>query len=211
MPSEITDETDLDIEVQLGLLGTDAEKRESIRLLYLRYRERLMCWLERAVSFIPVDEVATAINDAFVEIYTKAVANELNVDRPLRPLIFTVAYRRAVDGVRKRSARQKKDDEFAQEIGIALHGSDVGSAWRTCCSEDLAERVSTEFRAFVRTLPQKQKLVAEAMADGIVTDPEIVKDIYRRRREVVSAVEVKGAKQALKKKFREILNKKGIR
>ena len=53
MPPEVLDEDDLDLELQLGLLGSDAEKREAIRALFLRYRERLMCFLEKNAPISP--------------------------------------------------------------------------------------------------------------------------------------------------------------
>lgn len=213
MLPQVSDEMDLDLEAQLGLLGDDSEKRDAIRVLYLRYRERLMCFLESRIAYLPSDEAANAVNDTFKIIYEKACAGTLDVNRPLRPLLFNISYCRAVDAVRKRSARQKQDDEFAADIGEALSGTDTGSAWKIFCGEgDLAENIFAEFRAFVPTLPPKQKMVAEIMADGVGWGPqEIAKEIYNRRRVVVSAVEVKGAKQALLNKFRDILKQKGVR
>ena len=50
------------------------------------------------------------------------------------------------------------------------------------------------------------------MADDLLmTDSEIAQEIRERMGIVVPVVEVKGAKQALMKKFREILKKKGVR
>lgn len=153
------------------------------------------------------------MNDTFRIIYKKACAGTLDVDRPLRPLLFTISRRRAIDEGRKRSTRLKKDDEIAAAIGDALAGTDTGSGWKIFCGEgERAAAIFFEFRAFVRTLPPKQKMVAEVMADAVALGPqEIVKEIYARRQVVVSAVEVKGAKQALVSKFREILKQKGVR
>lgn len=212
MSPDVLDENDLDLEVQLGLLGDDTEKREAIAGLYKRYKERLMCFLEQRFPFLPSDEAATAVNDAFRSLYEMACEGRLNTERSLRSLLFTIAHRRGVDSIRQRVAREAKDEDFAAEIGAALSGTDTGSAWKTFSgSDNLADKVFAEFRAFVPSLPPKQKLVAEAMSGGVaLSDPDIVKEIYRTRRMVISAVEVKGAKQALMKKFREILKKKGV-
>ena len=213
MPPEVLDEDDLDLEVQLGLLGSDAEKREAIRALFLRYRERLMCFLEKKRSYIPWDDAATAVNNAFIELYEMACKGILDVDKPLRPLLFTIADRRAIDEFRRGRSTRRTDDELAGDIGTALQGTDIASAWRALCStESLAKEIREEFHLFVGTLPKKQKLVAGIMADDLlITDSEIAQEIRERMGIVVPVVEVKGAKQALMKKFREILKKKGVR
>jgi DNA-directed RNA polymerase specialized sigma24 family protein len=212
VPSEVLDEDDLDLGVQLGLLGSDTEKREAIRDLFIRYRERLMCFLEKKRPYIPADLAATAVNNAFIELYEMACEGTLDVEKSLRPLLFTIADRRAIDEIRKNRPPLRSDDELAADIGAALQGTDIGSAWRIFCQTgDLAEEIRDEFRAFVGTLPKKQKLIASVMADDLLmSDGEISQHLREHMGIVVPVMEVKGAKQALMKKFRDILKKKGV-
>lgn len=213
MLPEALDENDLDLEAQLGLLGSDLEKREAVQKLFQRYRKRLMSFLEDKRPYIPSDEAATAVNNAFIELYEKACEGNLDLEKPIRSLLFTIADRRAVDEFRRYSATRRHDEEVVDQIALSLKGTDVGNAWRTFCTTGaLAEEIREEFRRFVGTLPKKQKLIAGVMADDLLmTDSEISQTLREKRGIVVTVLEVKGAKQALIAKFREILKRKGVR
>jgi DNA-directed RNA polymerase specialized sigma24 family protein len=209
-------EEDLDLEIQIGLLGDEAERREAVTKLFNRYKGRLMIFLENKRPYLPAEDAASAVHDAILEIHRMAEERPKDLERPLRPLLFTIADRRAVDLWRKQSRRIRSDDELTEDIGNALAGTETGSAWREFCSVQdtgsLASEVREEFRAFVATLPKKQRLVAGVLADDLLlSDIEIAEELRTRWKLVVPVVEIKGAKQALMKKFREILKKKGVR
>jgi DNA-directed RNA polymerase specialized sigma24 family protein len=215
MPLGDPTEEDLDLQIQVGLLGHEVERRDATTKLFNRYKERLMIWLENKHPLIPADDLATAVHNAFIEVYRMAEERPKALDDPLRPLLFTIADRRAVDEARKYLRRIRANDEIAKQIGEALDGTDTGAAWRAFCTSNenhsLGRAIREEFRAFAATLPRKQKLVAGVLVNDLLQcDGDIVSEL-RTRNIVVTTIEVKGAKQALMKKFREILKKKGIR
>jgi len=208
-------EEDIDLEIQVGLLGDEQERREAITKLFSRYKERLMCWLENKHPLVPSDDLATAVHNAFIEVYRMAEDRPKALDDPLRPLLFTIADRRAVDESRKYLRRRRANDEIDKQIEAALGGTDTGAAWRAFCTSNennlLASTIRKEFRAFAAALPRKQKVVAGVLINDLLqSDGDIVSEL-RSRNIVLTTMEVKGAKQALMKKFREILKKKGIR
>lgn len=212
---ESTDE-DLDLEIQIGLLGGDQERRESVTKLFNRYKKRLMIFLENKRPYLPAEDAATAIHDAVIEIYHMADTRPKDLEKPLRPLLFTITDRRAVDILRKRSRRIKSDDQITENIGGAIAGTETGAVWRDFCSQreskELLAEVNREFRSFIISLPRKQRLVAGVIADDfLLSDQEIAIELRSRWNQVVPVVEIKGAKQALMKKFRELLKKKGTR
>jgi hypothetical protein len=74
-----------------------------------------------------------------------------------------------------------------------------------------AGEVAAEFRQFVGTLKGQQRRVASVMADFLpdwLTDQEIADEVLVRAKLKITVMEVKGAKNALMAKFREILKRK---
>jgi RNA polymerase sigma factor (sigma-70 family) len=209
-----TDE-DFDLEIQIGLLGDEEERQEAATKLFNRYKERLMIFLENKRPYLPADDAATAVNEAIIEIFRMGETRPKDLESPLRPLLFTIADRRAIDLLRKQSRRIKSDDQITEDIGDALRDTDTGNAWSDFCREsENKERLSDikqEFNEFIVTLPKKQRLVAGVIADDFqLNDHEISEELRLRSNMVVPVVEIKGAKQALMKKFRELLKKKGL-
>lgn len=211
---ESTDE-DFDLEIQIGLLGDEEERQEAATKLFNRYKERLMIFLEKKRPCLPAEDAATAVHEAIIEIFKMAETRPKDLEKPLRPLLFTIADRRAVDLFRKQTRRVKSDDQITEEIGNSLKGTETGSAWSNfCCQRENKDRLSEvkrEFNEFIVTLPKKQRLVAGVIADDfLLSDQEISEELRLRQNMVVPVVEIKGAKQALMKKFRELLKKKGL-
>ena len=212
---ESTDE-DFDLEIQIGLLGDEEERQEAATKLFNRYKKRLMIFLENKQPYLPAEDAATAVHEAIIEIYQMGETRPKDLEKPIRPLLFTIAARRAVDLFRKQSRRVKPDDRITEDIGEALRETETGSAWSDFCSQRINKErlfeVKQEFNEFVGTLPKKQRLVAGVIADDfLLSDQEISEELRLRRNLVVPVVEIKGAKQAVMKKFRELLKKKGIR
>jgi uncharacterized protein YecA (UPF0149 family) len=67
------------------------------------------------------------------------------------------------------------------------------------------------FRQFVGTLKDQQRRVASVMANFLpdwLTDQEISDEVFVRTKTKITVMEVKGAKNALMAKFRELLKRK---
>ncbi len=203
----------LDLEARCLLLEDDiAKKQEAVRLLKQRYERPLMAFLGELFGDIEADERAMVVNDALLEIYRRSVKGTLDANNELSGLLFTVAKRRGIDRRRRNSRRIPVGSKLAENVGDYLKDTGTGSDWRLAVIMEHAAAITDEFRAFVRTLtaPQ-QKRVASVMADALpdwMTDREIADDVFERFGVHVSQLEVKGAKQALMKKFRELMKKK---
>lgn len=160
---------------------------------------------------LEADERAMAINDALSEIYRRSLDGTLDSNNELSGLIFTVAKCRAIDLRRHHSRRILSGAKLPESVGDYLKDTEVGSDWRYVAILDRAADVMAEFRTFLGSLPRQQKRVASIMADALpdqMTDREIADEILNRFGVHVSQLEVKGAKQALMKKFREILKRR---
>jgi len=205
------DDEELDLQARVGLLGTDEERQQAIGLLCARFERPLMKFLADRFSDLSSDDRASAVQDAFSVIYAKAVNRTLEVDSPLHPLLFTVAQRRAIDLRRMASCRIRPDVELTEEVGNYLAGTQTGQDWRLAVTLEKAGEVAVEFRQFVGTLRGQQRRVASVMADFLpdwLSDQEIADEVFVRTKLKITVMEVKGAKNALMSKFREILKRK---
>jgi DNA-directed RNA polymerase specialized sigma24 family protein len=203
----------LDLEARCLLLDDDlAKKQEAVRILKQRYERPLMAFLGELFGDLEVDDRAMVVNDALLEIYRRSLNGTLDANNELSGLLFTVAKRRAIDLRRRHSRRIPVGSKLAEDVGDYLRDTTTGSEWRLALIMEHAGAIADEFRAFVRTLtaPQ-QRRVASVMADALpdwMTDREIADEIFDRFGTHVSQLEVKGAKQALMKKFRELMKRK---
>lgn len=202
---------DLDLQARIGLLGDRQEKQDAVRTLFARFQAPVMKFLADLFSDLDPDDRASCVHDAFQTIYQMAEDSTLDTEKPLAPLVFTIAKRRAIDIRRKNSRRIKTDGNIAGEIGDLLRDTETGRDWHHARVLDKAEEVQEEFRKFVASLKGQQRRVASIMADFLpdtLSDQEIAQEIQTRSGQHMTTMEVKGAKNALMKKFREILKLK---
>jgi hypothetical protein len=100
---------------------------------------------------------------------------------------------------------------LSEEVGDYLKGTQTGRDWSLAVTLGKAGEVCEEFRLFVGTLKGQQRRVASVMADSLpdwLSDHEIAGEVFERTGQRVTAMEVKGAKNALMAKFRAILKRK---
>jgi len=203
----------LDLEARCFLIENDDNKRQAgVRMLFNRYQRPLMGFLGDRFPDLNDDERASAINDVFVEIHKKAVAGTLITNDELSGLIFTIAKRRAIDSRRKNARRIPSGVKLLEEVGDYLKDTETGSDWRLAAILDKTQDVGDEFRQFVKTLKAaQQSRVASVMADALpdwLTDREIADEVKTRFGIHISQLEVKGAKQAFMKKFRDAIKRR---
>ncbi len=204
---------DSDLRCQLDLLGSEEERRKAFELLFAEFKEPLMAYLDKEIAYISGASAADAVQLAFIALWEKVMTGSFNPQGSLRSLLFTMARNKAIDLLRTGSRYTHIDDEFLKDSTENLKGTKVGEAWKRAQKMAVATEICTEFKQFVATLPPKQRAVASVMADFLpdwLDDRGIANELFCRTGEIVPVVEVKGAKQALTKKFRELLEKKAF-
>lgn len=201
---------DLDLRVRFGLLGNAQEQEAAIVLAYDRYKKPLMAYLRKNFAELSSDEIASAVQDTFIAVHDNA--QKLGeTDEPLSRFLFNVAKRRGIDARRKRARRIQTDDELTEEIAKAVENTLTKLAWERLRLAEKTSGVIEEFRAFATTLKGKQQLVASVLADYmpyLLNDRDIADEIYARKGLIVPTVEIKGAKAALFRKFRELIERR---
>jgi RNA polymerase sigma factor (sigma-70 family) len=204
---------DLDLQCQLDLLGSDDERLQAFELLFAEFKEPLMAYIDKSIPFIRAASAADAVQLTFIALWKKVSDGTFNPEGSLRSLLFTMARNKAIDLLRAGSHYTHLDDEFLAGTTENIKDTNVGEAWRRAQQMGVAAEISAEFKKFVPSLPPKQKLVATVMADFLpdwLDDKGIADELLRRAGNVVPVVEVKGAKEALTKKFRDLLAKKAF-
>ena len=205
------DDEELDLRARVGLLGTDEEREQAVKLLLSRFERPIMKFLADSFADLSSDDRASVVHDAFLTVHEKAVNRILDVDSPLHPLLFTVAKRRAIDLRRRASSRIRADAELTSEVGDYLAGTETGREWHLAVTLAKADEIMDEFRKFIGNLKGQQRRVASVMADFLpdwLTDQEIAEEVFVRSKIRITVMEVKGAKNALMAKFREIMKRK---
>ncbi len=208
MLAQTLNDEELDLQARIGLLGTPQEQEDAILLLFDRFRRPLMSFLADLFADLDPDERASAVHDSFRTVLKMSTDGELDPDKPLTGLLFTVAKRRAIDARRKNSRRIRAERALAEEVGGYLAGTETGRDWKLVVTLEKAAQVGDELRRFVGTLKGRQRRVASVMADFLtdwLTNQEIAQEVFDRTGERMTTMEVKGAKNALMAKFREIL------
>lgn len=197
----------IDLEARVGLLGSAREKENAIVLLLDTYGKPIMAYLAGRFSSLDAEDRRSAVHDALQAVYD--AAEEIGKDeRPLASFLFTVARRSAIDLLRSNAKHVQPDDDLTAAISEALLGTEAGVNWNRLRVLDRAEAVQVEFREFVGTLKGQQKRVASVVADNMpdsLSDSEIAAEAVARSGEPMTTMEVKGAKAALMKKFRELM------
>ena len=215
MSADVTESEDFDLECMCGLLDAKEEVRAaSMGRIATHYREDLFRSVIHKFPSFSEEDAAEIVQDAFIDVWTKVQKGEWDPDGSLKSLLFTITRRRGVDELRKRTAKKRSDDEMAEQIARDMEGTAVAAAWkRAVVNGELAAEIMESFRRFVGTLSPQQRLVAEALyshPQDTDDNAALVRYIRERTGKVVTAMMVKGAKQALIAKFREMLKQKGL-
>jgi RNA polymerase sigma factor (sigma-70 family) len=210
MGTRTEERQELDLRVRCGLLGTPQEQQDAVVLLFDEYKRPLMAYLGKNFPDLPEDEIASAIQDTFIAV-DKNKKRLGDTDQPLSQFLFTVAKRRCIDARRKRARRIQTDDELTEGIARAMDNTLTKLAWDEARSANVTAAIVDEFRDFVRSLKGQQRRVATILADympHLLGDKEIAEEIYVRTNTIIPVVEIKGARIAMFKKFRELLERR---
>lgn len=215
MAIELTVPEDFDLECMCGLIETDENERvKTMGKLVEAYRRPLFAFVRNKFPSYSAEDAEDIVQNVFITLWQKVAGADFDDNGSLRSLLFTIALRQGVDELRRRKALKRSDDEMAELVAKSLDDTAVARAWKRAAeSKDQASEIMSSFRDFVSCLPDQQKLVAEAMyvnASDIDDNSALVRHIRERTGKVVTTMMVKGAKQALIEKFRQLLKNKGL-
>lgn len=220
--------------IKNALRGNPQSQADALRKTYDRYVAPLAAYIrERVAPTLDSHQLATAVNDVFIELAKKVKDGKLREDGSLKALLFTMARSNAIDQLRKKLRWTERrlpdhytgaegsaigqgadfDEEFVARIAERLvRAPSLAVSWkaltqtRTAADETYANEVVRQFKMWLGTLPSLQRKVAETMAAyfGDVTNSEIADEIGKTdARPSVSSV--KSARAQIREKFKSLI------
>jgi DNA-directed RNA polymerase specialized sigma24 family protein len=219
-------------DIKAGLQGDEKAQADAIFRAYGEFAVPLASFLSEKWVTLDSSEIATAVDDVFIELANMASAGAFKFDGSLKSLLFKIARRRAIDQWRKKAKTQIRfttagsmtsggttafsDEELAANISQKLSNApEIAAAWkdltqqRTAADEAATNEVFREFKLWLGTLPPAQKKVAELMAlhFGEISDEEIFEQIKLEGKEMALG-SVKSARREIRRKFELLMNRK---
>ena len=198
-----------DVTISLGLAtGSLSEQEEALCLAWAKYRKRVASFIYYHAPGLSPDCVATAQPMMHSEACTK---------RQQVAILFTIAKARTIDQLRRKFSRHgefesrlRSDDDFAEEVGRRITGTEVSFHWRLAVSERRALELKEIFLQFVGTLPSMQRRVAQVIADalpGDLSDADIANVIFLETGSRPTVVQIRSARNQMEMKFRTLLER----
>lgn len=165
---------------EFGLVALDADFRKDIG----------RCIKSVGWSF-DSHEIWDVYQQVLLELVEKVRGGKVDTNEPLLPLVKTMARRRAIDHLRKKGHRPKRNlDGAFEELAESLSSSNLNLRWRYL--DSLAQK---EFRVAlmeeISKLTAKQRVVAEARINHFEESWDTVKEEVSRvtgKQETVVAV-----------------------
>lgn len=188
--------------------GDLAEVEQGLAEIDRALARHVMSFLRRGFPGVPSEDLADAWQETLTQTFQKASSGEFDGEKPLMPFLCTVARRRVIDFLRKRTS----GDNVVQAIGEDLRETQVGAEWRAL-EPLMRNEVLDQVRGFVLTLPPKQRTVFQVFADGYpdTRDMEVLRvrvgEVTGRPETLAS---VKRALQEGRDKVREFLDRNGV-
>jgi DNA-directed RNA polymerase specialized sigma24 family protein len=185
---------------EFGLVALDADFRKDIG----------RCIKSVGWSF-DSHEIWDVYQQVLLELVEMVREDRVDTNEPLLPLVKTIARRRAVDHLRKKGHRPKRNlDGVFEKLAEALSSSNLNLRWKY-----LDRMVQQEFRAAlmeeVSQLPTKQRVVAEARINHFEESWETVKEeVSRVTRKKETVVAVKSAWRDAKEVLRDKLTRRNF-
>jgi len=204
--------TDFDADkVSILLIGTEDEQNEAIRLIDKHLRKPVAGVIRRVAPSLRAEDLCDVYQDVILAILQSAREQRFDANQPLLPFIFTIARRRAIDRVRRKS-RKTANEQVLDVIAETLVDTKVGEAWRSVASKHDGRRMLEAIGSTISRLPERQRLVASVVVDLFPETPtlqRIQEEVHRGTGDQLTVVAIKSAWREGRKKIREQLVREG--
>ncbi len=133
---------------------------------------------------------------------------EYDPDRPLLPFLLTIAHRRAIDHIRKKTTLRCNEKELLDAVANSLADTQVGEAWKNVTASQDGQKMLKLIRDVITEMPERQRQVSSVIIDCYpdnLSIEETREELFRRTGERPTALAVKRARQEARKKIRKQL------
>jgi DNA-directed RNA polymerase specialized sigma24 family protein len=198
-----------DREIRRLLAGTEAEIREALARIFVRYTKPMCGWIRRQFRWFPPEDMADAWQNTLLIVLEKALKRQLDTTQKITPFVWTVFRRRCCD-ILEQGTRCKTGLEALRETL-----ADEGQLEGRFVEEGLAGEWAVVFHVVdkaVLRLPRVQRMVWMAYRElgYSATDDQLLRFLRETQPDKDwTKASVRRAKQEGRKKLRRILQKRG--
>jgi RNA polymerase sigma factor (sigma-70 family) len=206
------------VETAILLISDEAhEVEEGFRRVYERYRRPLLAFISGKYG---IDEHGRldVLREVFRTLCEMVRDDRFDPDGPLDPLMFELAKRRAVDHVRRKSARRDgesysgdNDEDTIADLGAFLADTTAGDVYAGLTAAEKNEALELMWQA-IRELPPRERLTMQVKWQR---PHESVEELRARASkaggEELTYTAVKKAIQRAEDKVSEVLARKAYR
>jgi len=229
--------TETEDEIKKGLKGDEEKQFEAVCTAYHTFAAPLASYIrERVAPTLDESELATAVNNVFLDLAKKAKKGDFRFDGSLKSLLFQMAKFKSLDQLSAKLKQHEKnvtahpfseekatsdyetftDDEIVSIVAKKLSDApEIATAWKaatqdwTSDKETAARDIIRRFLIWVGTsLPPMQRKVGELIAAsyGEFTDEEISEKLTKAGFHAPLG-SVKSARREIREKFASLINK----
>ena len=203
------------VDTALRLISNDArEVEEGFRQVYARYRWPLLSYIAKfGFGYHDRQDVLQEVMSSLCGMIRDET---FDPDKPLDPLMFELAKRRAVDGLRRKSARREdesysgeNEEETLADLGAFLADSNAGLIYGGLTPAEKEECLDLIWQA-ICALPSRERLVMQIKwLRPYESYEELRVRASKVAEEELTYMMVKKAVLRASRKIAEVLRKKG--
>lgn len=194
-------------EARLLLDGSEEEVNQGLSLIDRHLRKGVAGWVRERFPGLSAEDLADVWAMTLAGIFELVRKGRFDCNKPLMPLICTIASARATDFTRRGTAR----DSVITAVGERLRDTRTGRQWQAFDQAERNEAMEL-IRAAIATLPRRQGEVFQAFVDHYPeTDDRTVlrEKVSEATGREVTLVAARRALQEAFEKVRALLRRKG--
>lgn len=201
--------------IDVLLVGNEKEIAEAIKLIDFHFRGHIIGIIRKTALSADLEELRGIYHDVIVSIMECAKSQKYNPDaEKLLSFIYTIAYRRAADWVRKKTGvlETSNTDEIVDAVNQVITESKYGSSWEMMRLENKRELFLLTIQKLIPNLKQRQRQIAEIIKDDFpkhLENADIKEQILKRYGDDVTIISVRRAKQEVLNKIKDALSESG--
>lgn len=194
-----------DVDVRRLLAGDESGIAEAFQRIERTLRGKFMQGARDRMPWLGAEDLADIWQDTLRDLLSAIRGGRVDLGRALRPWLWTVFQRRALDHVGE-ERRQRLMWERAKE---RLRGTSVGALVESLSAEERA-RVMGRIRRAVETLPERQKAVIQTFIERyplLKTREDLRRALSERTGKEETGASVRRAMEEARRKVAEILRR----
>lgn len=202
----------MDEEIRLLLMEDDQDSQtKGLDQLLKLHQMRICRFVQRVFPYFRESELVDVLYDLCRTLKKMLDEKRVNFEKPIGPLLFQIAKRRAQDLHRRLTKAKHDDEQYLTDIAVIIAEEGYSPHWRNLVRNGTSVQIMEEFAQLLTTLPRRQAAVAQAIADALPTAlslEEICDAVEHMTGERITIAAAKSARDEVRVKMREKLHAK---